>query len=147
MLQEKYNFTNDQTNTVFEFISEGGKGRITKFIQYSPTPIKDIYNLGFGDKNEATGSIDDKAITNNQDSKKVLATVASTLYVFTNKYPQAWVYAVGVTASRTRLYQMGISNNLAEIEKDFIIYGLLGENWEIFEKDKNYQGFLAKRRF
>lgn len=94
---------NDKTDSVFEFISEGKKGRITKFIQYSPTPVKDIYNLGFGDKNETTCTIDDKAITNNQVSKKVLATVASILYVFTNKYPQAWVYAVGVTPSRTGL--------------------------------------------
>ncbi len=146
MIQERYSFTNNLLDTVFEFVSVGTKGRITKLVQYSETPIKDVYNLGFGDKNEATGFIDDKAITNNQDSNKVLATVASTLYIFTDKYPHAWVYAVGVTPSRTRLYRMGISNNLAEIEKDFTVYGLLDEHWELFEKGKDYQGFLAKRK-
>ena len=146
MIHERYSFTNNLLDTVFEFVSEGTKGRIKKLVQYSKTPINDVYNLGFGDKNQATGFIDDKAITNNQDSNKVLATVASTLYVFTDKYPHAWVYAVGVTPSRTRLYRMGISNNLPEIEKDFDIYGLLDEKWELFEKGKDYQGFLAKRK-
>lgn len=42
---------------------------------------------------------------------------------------------------------MGISNNLEEIERDFIIYGLLEQHWKVFEKSKNYNGFLAKRRF
>lgn len=146
MIHERYSFTNNLLDTVFEFVSEGTKGHIKKLVQYSKTPINDVYNLGFGDKNDATGFIDDKAITNNQDSNKVLATVASTLYVFTDKYPHAWVYAVGVTPSRTRLYRMGISNNLPEIEKDFDIYGLLDEKWELFEKGKDYQGFLAKRK-
>lgn len=146
MIHERYSFTNNLLDTVFEFVSEGTKGRIKKLVQCSKTPINDVYNLGFGDKNDATGFIDDKAITNNQDSNKVLATVASTLYVFTDKYPHAWVYAVGVTPSRTRLYRMGISNNLPEIEKDFDIYGLLDEKWELFEKGKDYQGFLAKRK-
>lgn len=43
-----------------------------------------------------------KLLTNNGDSTKTLATVASTVYAFTGKYPEAWVYATGSTAVRTR---------------------------------------------
>ena len=35
---------------VFEFISEGPNGKVTKIIQYSETNLKGFYNLGFGDK-------------------------------------------------------------------------------------------------
>lgn len=106
----------------------------------------DIYNLAFGDYDETTGTIDDKVITNNDDSLKVLSTVASTLYVFTDKHPNVWVYATGSNALRTRLYRIGIANNLAEIILDFDVYGLLKDKWVIFEKGINYEAFLVKRK-
>jgi hypothetical protein len=61
-------------------------------------------------------------VTNNGDSLKVLATVASTVYAVTERYPKAWILATGSTAVRTRLYRMGITNNLMEIEKDFMVF-------------------------
>lgn len=81
----------------FEFISEGPKGLIHKLVQYQPTNVKDVYNLAFGDKDHATGDIDDTVISNNGDSEKVLVTVVATIYAFTDKYPNAWVYATGST--------------------------------------------------
>ncbi len=62
-------------------------------MQYSETNLKDYYNLGFGDKDEKTGEISDLVITNNGDSQQVLATVASTVYAFTDKNPTAWITA------------------------------------------------------
>ena len=105
---------------VFEFISEGPKGNITKIVQYSETNLKGFYNLGFGDKNEKSGEIIDDIITNNSDSQKVLATVSSTVYAFTDKYADSWIYATGLTKARTRLYRMGITNNLIEIQKGLL---------------------------
>ena len=58
-----------------------------------------------------TGDFDGLTVTNNGDSKKVLATVASTLFTFTDLYPNAHILAVGATYARTRLYRMGIANN------------------------------------
>ncbi len=46
-------------------------------------------NLGFGDKDLQTGEVDDTVISDNGDSQKVLATVAATVYAFTDKYPEA----------------------------------------------------------
>jgi len=146
MKLERYELKAENTLMVFEFVSDGPKGQIKKLIQYSETNLKDFYNLGFGDKDEQTGDIDDKVITNNGDSQKVLATVAATVYAFTDKYPASWIYATGSNIIRTRLYRMGITNNLLEIEKDFDVYGLKENQWEEFEEGITYDAFLVKRK-
>ena len=107
---------------------------------------QDIYNLAFGDYNEETEWIDDGEITNNNDSQKILATVASTIYVFTDKHPNVWVYATGSNSARTRLYRMGITTNLEEILLDFEVYGLQNDIWEGFKKETDYKAFLIKRK-
>lgn len=87
------------------------------------------------------------SITNNGDSLKVLATVASTVYAFTEKYPNAWIFATGSTTVRTRLYRMGITNNLAEISEDFSIFGYNAEeNWEEFVVGEDYEAFLLTKK-
>ena len=131
---------------VFEFISEGPKGQIPKLIKFSETNLKDLYNLAFGDKNQDTDDINDTTISNNGDSEKVLATVVATIYAFTDKYPESWVYATGSTKGRTRLYRMGITKYFNEIRKDFVVYGLRNNEWESFEKEIEYEAFLAKRK-
>lgn len=130
----------------FEFISEGPKGRIPKLIQFTPSNLKDLYNLAFGDKDRHTGQINDTIISNNNDSERVLATVVASVYAFTDRYPEAWVYATGSTKSRTRLYRMGITKYLSEAKDDFEIYGEIGEEWEPFKANIEYEGFLLKRK-
>ena len=146
MKYEKYQLESDRKLLLFEFTSVGSKGKIKKIVQYTETNLKDYYNLGFGDKNEKTGEIDDTAITNNGDSQQVLATVASTVYAFTDKHPDAWIYAKGSNTARTRLYRIGITNNLLEIKKDFEVFGLKGYQWQVFSKHTEYQAFLIKRK-
>lgn len=46
-----------------------------------PTFKPGLYNLAFGDKHTVSGEIDNLAITNNDDTDKVLATVVAALYV------------------------------------------------------------------
>lgn len=142
----KYEYYTESEAKLFKFTSEGPKGKIKKLIVYSQMLQDDIYNLAFGDYDEETDSINDTVITNNNDSQKVLATVVSTLYVFTNKHPNFWVYATGSNSARTRLYRMGITTNLEEILADFQVYGLSDENWQEFEKGKKYEAFLVKRK-
>jgi hypothetical protein len=72
---------------VFEFISEGPKGNITKLVKYNKTNLKDLYNLAFGDKSNDTGLIDDRVISNNGDADKILATVVKTVFTFTDQFP------------------------------------------------------------
>lgn len=144
---DKYPVVIGATSMVYEFVSKGNKGDISKLVIYSQTHLHGFYNLGFGDKDEITGDIDDTVITNNGDSEKVLATVAATLYTFTDKFPDAMIFATGSTTGRTRLYRIGISNNLDAIKTDFEIFGLTQDkNWVQFEKRKDFEAFLVKRK-
>lgn len=131
---------------VFEFVSEGPKGHIPKLVFLNETNLKGFYNLAFGDKDLNTGSINDLAISNNGDSEKVLATVVSAVYAFTDYYTNAFVYATGSTRARTRLYRMGIAKYYSDVVKDFDIYGLFNDEWQEFEKEIEYEAFLVKRK-
>ena len=142
----KYPLASSDNMMTYEFISEGPKGCIHKLVQYHPTNLKDVYNLSFGDKDHTTGNIDDMVISNNKDSEKVLASVVSTVYAFTDRVPDAWIYAVGSTKSRTRLYRMGITKFLSEVEEDFEVLGERNDNWETFRKDIEYESFLVRRK-
>ena len=146
MLLPRYELKSDETLTVFEFVSVGKKGEIPKIVQYSETNLKNFYNLGFGDKSLQTGEVDDAVVSDNGDSQKILATVTATVYAFTEKYSKAWIYATGSTKSRTRLYRIGLTNNLDEITQDFELYGLREGEWQEFAKGVEYEAFLARRR-
>lgn len=142
----KYPLSSSEKMTTFEFISEGEKGLIHKLVRFQPTNLNRLYNLAFGDKNNLTGDIDDKIISNNGDSEKVLATVVATIYAFTDRYPDAFIYATGSTKSRTRLYRIGITKFIDEAVDDFEILGEINEDWEDFQKNVEYQGFLIRRK-
>ena len=90
MNKPKYLYKADVEFAIYEFVSEGKNGRIKKRIEYTETTTPNVYNLGFGDYDETTNSIYDLSVTNNGDSLKVLATVASTVYAFIEKYPNAF---------------------------------------------------------
>ena len=141
----KYEIEAEDSLAVFEFVSIGNKGNIPKLIKFSETTLKGFYNLAFGDKNLLTGEIDDKVVSNNGDSEKVLATIVSSVYAFTEKENEAWVYATGSTPARTRLYRIGITKYIDEVRQDFEVYGLLNGEWEDFEKDIDYTAFVVKR--
>ena len=146
MRKERYELEATSDAMTFEFTSVGPKGEIPKMVIYSPIELENFYNLGFGDKDLATGDINDLVVTDNKDSQKVLATVAFTVYAFTNAYPDALVIAEGSTKARTRLYQMSIANNLEEIKTDFLIWGEKEGKWHRFEKNVEYDAFLIKRK-
>lgn len=146
MSLDQYNLKADEAFMSFEFISKGPKGEIIKLIQYTRLDRGDIYNLGFGDKDELTGDINDIVITDNKDREKVLATVVASVYIFTANYPHSWIFLEGSTQSRTRLYRMAISVYFDELNKHFNIFGFVENKWVGFEKDYDYIAFLIKRK-
>lgn len=97
----RYEYSAEDELTVFEFDSIGIKGKITKIVQYTEMSVKGYYNLGFGDLDLVTREINDEIVTNNGDGQKVLATVVSTVYAFTGKNPEAYIYATGSNEART----------------------------------------------
>jgi len=142
----KYQLKAEKSLMVFEFISQGPKGQIPKLVKYSETNLKDLYNLAFGDKDLKTGEINDKIVSNNADGDMVLATIVATVYAFTDKYPDSWIFGIGSTKARTRLYRMGITKYILEIENDFQVFGLKEEEWEKFETKVEYEAFLIQRK-
>lgn len=146
MIDNRYQFESSPDLLTFEFDSVGPKGIVTKVVRYTEINVKGFFNLGFGDKDPQSGYISDLTVTNNNDSQKVLATVARTLYVFTERYSKAIVLATGSTLARIRLYRIGIANNLTAIEQDFVVLGLTDTDWEPFCKNITYHAFSVRRK-
>lgn len=146
MKHERYQYSAEKELMYFEFFSIGPKGKVRKIIEFSETNVENVYNLAFGDFDEETQRISDRVVIGNGDSLKVLAKVASSVYAFTTERPESWVFATGSTAVRTRLYRMGLTNNVAEISRDFHVYGLKEDQWEEFLIGEDYEAFLVKRK-
>ena len=146
MKLDRYELKASRSLTTFEFLSEGKKGKIVKVVQLQQMNLPNLYNLAFGDKNPTTGELDDKVITDNGDAEKVLATVVAAVYAFADKHPDVWVYATGSTEVRTRLYCMGINKYFDIVQEDFDIMGEHLNEWEWYEKGKDYQAFAAHRK-
>ncbi len=129
----------------FKFVSEGIQGQILKIIRFSVIDQeKRIVNLGFGDFDAETGVVDDRVVSSNQDTDKILATVAQATLLFCQNYPNALIYAEGSTLARTRLYQMALNKHWQTVSDHFLVWGLQHDLWHSFETGKNYDAFLAK---
>jgi hypothetical protein len=147
MNKDRYEYASGELLLRYMFTSNGTKGSVKKMVEYTETETKNVFNMAFGDYDNVTKNIDDLAVTNNGDSRKVLATVAATVFVFTERYPEAWIFATGSTPVRTRLYRIGIMNHIVEISKEFAIFGYTEqEEWEKFVVNKQYDGFLLTRK-
>ncbi len=130
----------------YRFTSEGTQGIVEKLIIFQATHLKHVFNLAFGDINPKTGEIDDLIVTNNEDSEKVLITVATAVFEFTERYKNCFVYLKGSTKSRTRLYQMGITKYWQEISCDFVVLAEVQKDWVNFEANLKCEAFLASRK-
>ena len=146
MKLDRYELKAGKNLFTYEFTSVGPNGRIPKLIQFMPTNYEDLYNLAFGNKHSETGQIDDLAISNNGDSERILATVVANIYVFTDKYPDAWIQATGSTKARTRLYRMGIAKYWEDANNDFYILGQINSEWEQFVIGIDYEAFAVNRK-
>jgi len=58
--------------------------------------------------------------------------VASTLYVFTDFFPDSWIYAAGNNEAGSRLYRIAISRFIKDFSSEFNVYGLIEGKWEYF---------------
>ncbi len=145
MIKNAYKLEVDKNNLAFEFYSDGPRGNILKIIEYQHIKGK-FYNLAFGDSIENSLDFDDFIRTNNHDVEKVLATVASTLYIFFEHHTGTIVIAEGSTHSRTRLYRRYLTSFLELIEQEFVLLGELNGKTERFKKGKDYQFFLISKK-
>lgn len=84
-----------------------------------------VYNLAFGDLDPITGAVSDLTISDNKNRDIVLATVANTVVDFCDHYGNHFIYAIGSTSARTRLYQIGLNRILDEIKANLRYMGSL----------------------
>jgi hypothetical protein len=138
-----YKFYTNTSRYDYEFESQGAKGIIKKIARFDIIE-RNFFNFGFGDLDVKTGNISDNIISNNGDRDIVLATVAKIIYDFVNHFPEATILIKGTDASRTRLYQQGISRYWDEIGILFEIQGNRERKWELFESGKNYDAFSGR---
>jgi hypothetical protein len=145
-----YKYQTDKGHHYYEFISEGPKGMIKKIVRFSllyglnGVPF---YNIGFGDWDFERKKIDYLIATNNEDTEKVLATIAAIVVDFTEHFPGALLYVEGSTPARTRRYQIGINKILDEIKAIYDVYGKFQDDTsEPFRKNVNYTAFWLKRK-
>ena len=132
----------------YTFISKGVRGEIQKVVKFRLIQTRPmvVYNVAFGDFNKSEIGFNENVISNNGDADKVLQTVARIVMLFCRRHPQVYVMAKGSSAARNRLYQMMISNRLAEIEDRCEILGILGPDTVAFRKNINYEGFLVREK-
>lgn len=142
---DSYKYETNGTYLDYEFESVGRKGVIKKVARFSLISIK-LYSFGFGDLDEATGKINDEVASRNGDRDKVLRTVAKIIFDFTGIYTDSSVFIQGSTPARTRIYQMGINKYWDDISLHFEVFGHTGQEWEPFEKGKNYEAFIGRRK-
>lgn len=140
----RYQISTNEDQTIFKFISDGPKGKITKIAIYQPMNEPDLYNLALGDLNVNTGEINFEIKTNNGDRDVILATLSETVYSFLFNRANCSIHFKGSDPVRTRLYQMAISNYFEELSEDFEIQGKLKYDISRFTKGVNYEAFIIQ---
>ena len=74
-----------------------------------------------------------------------MATVVLILNDFLQNNPKFSVFIVGSTLSRTRLYQIAINRYYEDFKVYFEIFGFKNSDFEIFQKNVNYESFLVRK--
>jgi hypothetical protein len=142
---DKYQYSSDETSTVYSFISNGPQGVIHKSAKFEL--IKDnVYNFGFGDFDPVTRDICHTTVSNNKDVDVIMGTVGAIIYDFTNTYPKSLIFIQGYNKARTRLYQINMNKHWELIKPIFKVLGLLNDEWEPIRKGVNYDSFLGYRK-
>ena len=141
----QYSFEASPDALVFEFDSVSENKIIRKVVIYEEIEgYDDLFQLGFGDLT-LDGKIDFLAVSRNKDRDKILATVAQTMVIFFENYPNKLLYFRGSTSTRTRLYRSLISKFIEIIELSFKVVGLKADGSpEKFIKNQDYTAFIIQ---
>jgi hypothetical protein len=145
---ERYEVEQKKEGMIWKFFSDGPKGLIRKLVEFQHAPYVgfNVYNLFLGDYDEGKDRADDGVISDNGDYKIILWTVMWIIGKFVNLYPQSIILIRGTTASRSRLFQMGIALAWVEIQRRNEVWGRRANKWSPFEKGINYEEFLVFKK-
>jgi hypothetical protein len=145
---ESYELKRTKDSLQYKFDSEGPKGRITKAVRFQHIPElgREVYNLAFGDYDEATDRIDDKIVSHNGDRERILYTIADAVIDFFKQRPLGIILIRGTSKPRVRLYQIKIANFWTEIKTHYDVLGNYQGRWVPFEKGVNYEEFVVFKK-
>lgn len=130
----------------FWFVSTGPKGKIIKAVLFEELDAPNRFNLGMGDWNRETDTIEDLELSGNGDARKIFATIAEIVRIYTNDNPEREIFLTGNTDDKKHTYSIMTSAFLEEITVGFNLWGAIGEDFEPFEKGKVYAAILLKRK-
>ncbi|MCC6727307.1 MAG: hypothetical protein IT258_22570, partial [Saprospiraceae bacterium] len=100
---------------------------------------ENVWNLGFGDF--AEGSINDSIISNNNDLRKVMSTIASAVYQFFKTHPNQTIYIQPIDNRRKTLYNLIFKKRWDEIMPVFDVYGWIADRKAPYIQGKIYDAF------
>lgn len=131
----------------FKFSSTGSKGTIEKVIEF--TYLQDNYwNLGFGDVNG--NDWDDNVISDNNDLRKVLQTIANAVHSFFDYYPNHGLLILPLDNQRKLLYNRVFQQKWEEIDLVFTVKaGTISStppNLEDYSSLKMFDDFVICRK-
>ena len=115
---------------------------VVKVVQFSQV-WENVYNLGLADFEQ--GKLQFREASNNHDIVKVLSTVVAIVRQFTDLYPDREVLIKG-EGRRMKLYHLVFQRRWAEIEPDFWVWGLLDDEWVLYEPGEDYEAVKIKRK-
>ena len=148
MKLQSYQITSTKDSSFYEFTSKGSKGDIEKGIQFLSIPVEKnespVFNLALGDIDPETGELNDTTRSNNGDRNRIFATVGSAVLDFCKNHPNARIFAQGNTEAKQLIYRAEVAKNLEEVNKHFVVYGLIDHEWEVFKKNKKYKALLIE---
>jgi hypothetical protein len=138
MIEQPYSYFEfiPKTHYIFESVGEKSIFKIVQFNHVSG----DNWNLGFGDLDD-NGFINDSVITNNQDARKVIRTVAKIAIDFLAKYPNYTLEINPVDGKRKRLYNNIFRKYFEEMTPIFKIKGTFEGIAETYSPLNNYDFF------
>ena len=143
MIENHYKLLPFRNQTRYLFESKGPKGVVLKLIIFSQIE-GNLWNIGFGDLKK--GQLDSSVITNNQDVRRVLNTVAKALYLFTENYPESVVRITPLDGKRAKLYNLIFHRKHSEIIEQFNVFGWLGDERLAYNPDYFYDAFEIHRK-
>jgi hypothetical protein len=137
-----YDMQPNASMTRFLFTSTGAKGNIEKVVEFTFLQKK-RWNLAFGDVEDKDWT--DNVISDNNDMRVVLQTVANTVHLFFEKYPDREVYIEPLGEQRKLLYNRIFQQKWAEISPFFSVKGTVGDaDFEDYNPQKRFDYFLIE---
>ena len=141
MIEQPYPYYDLGLDKHYFFLSVGEKGSVYKIVALT---LKDNgnWNLGFGDLID--NKINDSIMTNNQDVRKVIGTVAKVAIDFLKQNPDKIVEIEPVGEKRNTLYNTVFRRYFTEIDTLYVIMGLINDKKEPYLPTKIYDKFTIK---